>query len=219
MKNYFVSFAIWLEANMNYIVEIIKAVAWPATVLTLFLVFFSKFRGAVDYFLRNIRTLNFPGGSVETQATSKSSGEAPKEDKEGVITLTEEQTGYLEAYIKKLQEEHSLASQQTQNLQAELANAYIYTYAWKFEYLKLFYVTKTKNVLLWLANNSPQARDNYNKSWQFLIPLVTERNVIIDVLLQYGMIESDGMSLKITSQGYSFLQYIGLIPYPPTQAT
>ena len=205
----------WLEANMNYIVEIIKAIAWPVTVLTLFLIFFSKFRGAFDYFLRNIRTLNFPGGSVETQDVSKGSGESPKEDKEGVITLTKEQTGYLETYIKNLQEEHSLVSQQTQNLQAELANAYIYTYAWKFEYLKLFYVPKTKNVLLWFANNSSQARDSYNKSWQFLIPLITERNVIIDVLLQYGMIESDGINLKITAQGYSFLQYIGLIPYPP----
>ena len=200
---------------MTYIVEIIKAVAWPVTVLTLFLIFFSKFKDAFDYFLRNIRTLNFPGGSVETQDASKSSGESPKEDKKGVITLTKEQTGYLETYIKNLQEEHSLANQQTQNLQAELANAYIYTYAWKFEYLKLFYVPKTKNVLLWLANNSPQTRESYNKSWQFFIPLSTERNVIIDVLLQYGMIESDGLNLKIASQGYSFLQYIGLIPYPP----
>lgn len=200
---------------MNYIVEIIKAIAWPVTVLTLFLIFFTKFRGAFDYFLRNIRTLNFPGGSVETQDASSGSGESPKEDKEGVITLTKEQTGYLETYIKNLQEEHSLASQQTQDLQAELANAYIYTYAWKFEYLKLFYVPKTKNVLLWFANNSPQTRDNYNKSWQFLIPLVTERNVILGVLLQYGMIESDGINLKIASQGYSFLQYIGLIPFPP----
>lgn len=202
---------------MNHIVEIIKAVAWPVTVLTLFLIFFSKFRGAFDYFLRNIRTLNFPGGSVETQDASKGSGESPKEDKEGVITLTKEQTGYLETYIKNLQEEHSLVSQQTQNLQAELANAYIYTYAWKFEYLKLFYVPKTKNVLLWLSKNSPQTRDNYNKSWQFLIPSVLERNVIPDVLLQYGMIESDGINLSITVRGYSFLQYIGLIPYHPSQ--
>ena len=200
---------------MNYIVEIIKAIAWPVTVLTLFLIFFTKFRGAFDYFLRNIRTLNFPGGSVETQDASSGSGESPKEDKEGVITLTKEQTGYLETYIKNLQEEHNLASQQTQDLQAELANAYIYRYAWKFEYLKLFYVPKTKNVLLWFANNSPQTRDSYNKSWQFLIPLVTERNVILDVLLQYGMIESEGINLKIASQGYSFLQYIGLIPFPP----
>jgi len=215
MSKMFVAFITWLEANMNYIVEIIKAIAWPVTVLTLFLIFFTKFRGAFDYFLRNIRTLNFPGGSVETQDASSGSGESPKEDKEGVITLTKEQTGYLETYIKNLQEEHNLASQQTQDLQAELANAYIYRYAWKFEYLKLFYVPKTKNVLLWFANNSPQTRDSYNKSWQFLIPLVTERNVILDVLLQYGMIESEGINLKIASQGYSFLQYIGLIPFPP----
>lgn len=200
---------------MNYIVEIIKAIAWPVTVLTLFLIFFTKFKGAFDYFLRNIRTLNFPGGSVETQDASSGFGESPKEDKEGAITLTKEQTGYLETYIKNLQEEHSLASQQTQGLQAELANAYIYTYAWKFEYLKLFYVPKTKNALLWFANNSPQTRDSYNKSWQFLIPLVTERNIILDVLLQYGMIENEGINLKIASQGYSFLQYIGLIPCPP----
>ena len=215
MSKMVVAFITWLEANMNYIVEIIKAIAWPVTVLTLFLIFFTKFRGAFDYFLRNIRTLNFPGGSVETQDASSGSGESPKEDKEGVITLTKEQTGYLETYIKNLQEEHNLASQQTQDLQAELANAYIYRYAWKFEYLKLFYVPKTKNVLLWFANNSPQTRDSYNKSWQFLIPLVTERNVILDVLLQYGMIESEGINLKIASQGYSFLQYIGLIPFPP----
>lgn len=202
---------------MNYIVEIIKAVAWPVTVLTLFLIFFSKFRGAFDYFLRNIRTLNFPGGSVETQDASSGSGGSPKEDKEGVITLTKEQTGYLEEYIKNLQEEHSLVSKQTQNLQAELANAHVYTFAWKFEYLKLFYVPKTKNVLLWLSSNSPQTRDDYNKSWQFLIPSVMERNVILDVLLQYGMIESDGLNLNIAGQGYSFLQYIGLIPYPPNE--
>lgn len=200
---------------MNYVVEIIKAVAWPVTILTLFLIFFSKFRSAFDYFLRNIRTVNFPGGSVETQDKSTGSGESPKEDKEGAITLTQEQTEYLESYIKKLQDDHSLVSQQTQDLQAELANAYIYTYAWKFEYLKLFYVPKTKNVLLWFANNSPQTRENYNRNWQILIPLITERNIIIDVLLQYGMIENNGINLKITTQGYSFLQYIGLIPYPP----
>jgi hypothetical protein len=41
-----------------------------------------------------------------------------------------------------------------------------------------------------------------------------ERGVILGVLLQYGMIESDDINLKITAQGYNFLQYIGLIPYP-----
>ncbi|MFH1771233.1 MAG: hypothetical protein ABH872_00250 [Candidatus Omnitrophota bacterium] len=200
---------------MNYIVEIIKAVAWPVTVLTLFLIFFSKFRGAFDYFLRNIRTVRFPGGSVETQNTSTSSGEAPREDKQGDITLTEEQTEYLEGYIKNLQNEHSLAHKEKQDLQTQLANAYVYTYAWKFEYLKLFYVPNTKNVLFWFTNNSPQTRESYHKFWQFSIPLINERNIILDVLVRYGMIESDGVNYKITEQGYSFLQYVGSIPYAP----
>ena len=29
------------------------------------------------------------------------------------------------------------------------------------------------------------------------------------------MIDSDGVAFKITGQGYSFLQYIGFIPYAP----
>lgn len=202
---------------MNYFVEILKAIAWPAAILTIVLFFFFKFRGAFDFFLRNIRKVHFPGGSVETQNTFTNSGEAPKENREGIITPTKEQTEYLEEYIKKIRDERNIINEEKQDLQKELANVEFYMFAWKFEYLELFYVSHTKRVLLWFANNSPQTKENYYKAWQFLVPLPTERNTIIEVLVRYDMLERDGVNIRITEQGYSFLQYIGYVPCAPGQ--
>lgn len=194
-------------------------ISWPVAIIVLALVILSRFRASIDFFLRNIRAVNFPGGNVQVQSQPSGTGDAKEEDPGDAIQLTHEQSEELSKFISELQQNLNLASKEKGDLEKQVIHAYRQAYEWKFAYLNSFYVLNTKNVLSWFSRFSPQTKQSFNQCWQQTIPDNDERNVILDVLVQYGMLQSDGISYQITTQGYHFLQYIGYIPYTPIQPT
>lgn len=58
-------------------------------------------------------------------------------------------------------------------------------------------------------------RESYFTIWQSTIADDEQRSVILNILIFYGfLLEADGL-LHITDHGYSFLQFIELIPPTP----
>lgn len=86
---------------------------------------------------------------------------------------------------------------------------------WKFSYLSLLFVHQTKSVLSWFTSSKTQTRQSYNILWTPYIFDQNQRNIILNVLLQYGMLSDVGGLVQITDEGFSFLRFIGVLPPVP----
>jgi hypothetical protein len=188
--------------------------SWPVSVLIMALVFLSRFQGAIDFFLRNVRSVNFPGGNVQIQPQTETKP-TDTNTPPGTMVISAEQREQLGRYIQDLQQQHSAATAAKQDTEQRLKQAYTDSIAWKFSYLNLFYVPQTKQVLHWFAYHSPQTRESYNLSWQSYIQDSNQRGIVLDVLLQFNMLKMDNVNIAITPEGHGFLQFIGMIPYTP----
>jgi multidrug efflux pump subunit AcrA (membrane-fusion protein) len=199
--------------HFDPVLKILTAtVTWPAAIVIVSLVFLGRFRGAVDFFLRNVRSVQFPGGNVQVQ--SADNGGAANA---GQVVLSAEQRDNLTNYMSELRQQHDAANASREELQRRLDATTMQMYQWKFSFLNQFFVFGTKQVLLWFAQNGLQSRTTFTQAWQPTIADANQRGVILDVLLQHGMLVTEGTAIRITPEGYGFLQFIGLIPYAPPQ--
>ncbi|MFH1719574.1 MAG: hypothetical protein ABIF19_19660 [Planctomycetota bacterium] len=191
------------------------AISWPLAILVISLVFFTRFQASLDYFLRNIRSFQFPGGNIQTQGGIAAEASSP-----GNIVLTTELRDQLIDHMAQLEQRNRDAAASQGELRGELNTVITHMFEWKFRYLSVFFVQGTKQILHWFAQCSPQSRASYNQLWQTVIPDANQRGIILDVLMQNGMLTTDGATISITPEGYGFLQFIGMIPYaPPQQGT
>lgn len=197
---------------MNTFIELLKVLlSWPVAVLIICLIFFFKFKDAINAFLKNIKSIKMPyGAEVQIQT----SPDEPK--KQGGRFITPEEEEKLAVGIRNLLAMDQLNQQQKQQLEKDVEKAYNFAKHWKFSYLNLFYVYTTKQVLLWFSQVSQTTKDIYHSQWQILIPDERQRNIILDVLHNNYMLETlDNFNYKITLHGYEFLQFIGYIPQKP----
>lgn len=188
-------------------------VSWPMAIAIVLLAFFDRFQGSIDQFLRNVRSLQFPGGNVQVQPPGSGTGSAEPDG----VALSVEQRDNLARYIASLEQSRTDVTITRDQLQTQLQVVNMQMFEWKFSFLNVFYVFGTKQVLLWFAQHSPQTRETFHQAWQLNITDLNQRAVILDVLLQYCMLSTDGASIRITPEGYGFLQFIGLIPHAPAQ--
>jgi uncharacterized integral membrane protein len=193
-------------------------ISWPVALTIISLIFIFRFRGALDYFLRNIRSVNFPGGTINVQKESIEIEEFDKEKSE-LISFTPEETDEIAGIIRDLQDKQTVAAESKSRLENKLQEAYYYVTIWKFAYLNLFFVPNTKNVIEWFSRNQAQTRSVFHECWQNVIADAIEREKILEVAITHGILESDGNNIHITRHGFSFLQYIGRIPYEPQANT
>ena len=190
-------------------------ISWPVVVAFISIMVLTRFRESIDAFLRNIRSVSFPGGNVQTQ-TAGPAGAGPAGDSPvGGVSLTSEQQDQIRNYIKDLQKSVAASSAQQIDLQRQLSDAQYFSYMWKFSYLNLFYIPITKQILFWLSTNQGQSIQNFHLIWQPQIPDQTQRDTILDVLIHFGMLHVQDSMLSVTQEGQSFLQYLGFKPSTP----
>ena len=81
---------------------------------------------------------------------------------------------------------------------------------WHFMYLSLFLVPATKQVLYWFAQHgTPLTREYYHETWRPLVASPRDREVMMMVLLQNGLLQEVGSAVQISEHGRGFLQFIG----------
>ena len=196
---------------MDTFIRLLEVIlSWPVTVLIIFVIFFVKFKVAIEAFLKNIKSIKTPwGAEVQTQTISNDT------EKEKGRYITPQQEEQLEKTIKQLIEESKLNQQDKTRLETEIAKAYEFAKYWKFTYLNNFFVLKTKQVLNWIAGLGKIDILQYHMVWSLSMQNVNERNTTIDVLTQNNMLLFDGVNYEITSHGYEFLQFIGYTPSKP----
>ncbi len=209
---------IYRGVDVDTVVKLFSVViSWPIAITLIALIFFSRFRDSIDLFLQNIRSVHFPGGSVQTQIPASGSEEAKKERRGDTIKLTPRELEELSRFIGQMQESLNLANKGKEALEQDVKRWFKEAYRWKFTFLNTFYVPVTKDVLLWFSRLSPQTRESFHQWWLRIITSAEQRSIILDVLVGYGMMKADGVNYEITTEGYSFLQFIGYIPHAPEQ--
>jgi len=188
--------------------------SWPVAVVVVALVFFKRFGAGLDFFLRNIGSMKLPGG-VEIQSQAATPKESTSAGDDGSITLTSDQQAALQGFVTELEQRQKLTEIDKSRLEEQFQEALRASVSWKFRYLTFYLVPNSKQVLYWFSQRSPQSRSDFHTLWGLVIPHAHERDTILRVLLEHGLLHETDESLQITQEGYSFLQYIGLLPYPP----
>ncbi len=146
-------------------------ISWPIVVAFLAMVIFIRFKGAIDNLLRNIRSVSFPGGNVQTQPVGPSDAVPSSVSADGTVRLTSEEWDQIREYIENLEQNVATSSAQ-----------------WKFAYLNLFYVPITKQILHWFSINPSLSIQNFHLIWQPQIPDPNYRETILNALIYFGML-------------------------------
>jgi hypothetical protein len=148
--------------HLDPVLKILTAtVTWPAAIIIVSLVFIVRFQSAIDFFLRNVRSVHFPGGNVQVQSTENAGATTS-----GQVVLTPEQRDNLINYMSELQQQHDAANATREDLQRRLDTTTMQMFEWKFSYLNQFFVFGTKQVLLWFAQNGLQNRQTFTQAWE-----------------------------------------------------
>ena len=182
-------------------------ISWPAAAVFIAYYFLNKFHSALDTYLRSIGLLKLPGG-VEIQTLQKENIESNQPDENQNFVLTPEDQASIKAFISSLVETANLSEGAKSSLEEQFDEMSHIAIQWKFRFLDQFFVFNTRRVLHWFSRVQPQPRDGYLTIWETSIPDVDQRQLILNLLLHFGLlIEKNGL-FQITDHGYSFLQFI-----------
>ena len=208
--------AVWKgNVDTKSVIDIVSIIiSWPVAISLIGLLFIFRFQSAIDYYLRNIGSMKLPGG-VEIQSQQSTKETDPSQKSQENLVLTPEQQKNIEEFIAELESKEKLTVEEKSLLSQQLDYMSHIAIEWKFRFLDLFFVLNTKRILHWFSDNSPQTRETYSTIWQSAITDNEQRSIILNLLIFYGfLLETNGF-LEITDHGYSFLQFIGLIPPTP----
>jgi hypothetical protein len=181
--------------------------SWPRAVAVICLVFFFLFQSSIRLFLEQIVSVKLPGGAEFLLQT----------EKDGSITLSSEEMEKITTIIDDLIRQKQLTGDQKKLYEEALLKEYRNSAYWKFQYLSLYFVPNTKNVLKWISQSRVKNRIEFHRNWETLIPNQSKRDIILTVLLENQMIKEEITGLSITPEGNVFLQFIGMIPIPQNQ--
>lgn len=190
--------------------------SWPVATIVVAVLFIFRFRSSIDELLSNIASMRFPGG-IEIQSHVQAPASDVDEIEESNISIPESDLKEMDSSIVPLDESEGISKEELQMIQNEYRHKVEECKLWKFQYLNLFFVQQTKNVLNWFSKSAPRTRQQYNLIWAPYIPNQEQRKVILEVLIQNGMLEESNGIIRITQEGHSFLQFTGYIPVPPRQ--
>lgn len=185
---------------VNIILDFIKTIfSWPIVILILVLIFLLKYYESISDFIKNIKTAKGPGFEI-TQKQENEGKKEPIVEKSEVDKLTSELN-----QIRVSSGEKDKLINEAKIIIPQLANGMQF---YKFEYLDLFYVTITKNILDWFNTINQATKEVYKLSWFSIVKNEEQIETIISVLLAQNMLEDLGNSIRITDEGRRFLIYL-----------
>lgn len=207
-----------LEYN-SIVTEYLKVLlGWPAVVLLILSIFFSKFYSAIDYFIRNMKVKYKDVEATSQQAKNiiPDGTQASEANEAETVKLSKQDVQAIAEGIENLQTENK-TKQQTidalRDLVVQLANRSEF---FEFKYLNGFLVLNTKIVLRDFYNIGPMSRDSFIRSIfvpASVIDKLSEQLAIHSALLVNGLIEENGSLIKVSEKGVRYLKFIGLIKY------
>ena len=77
---------------------------------------------------------------------------------------------------------------------------------WHFQYLSMFLVAQTKQVLRWIDQQGPVIEATYRQTWASFGK--DQLDIMLNVLRWNELVVSDGATISITPRGQQFLQFL-----------
>ena len=207
---------------MGPVVRLTEAIlSWPVIALILGVLLLTRHREAIEHVIRYGR-VKLPGG-VELQ------GQLPEKiapngegDSEKLVLLPDQQlalTSYIQglaAQAESSRAEAEMSRARVEELQQNLYKAVSESVLWEFRYHDCFFVPITKSALQWFALGPPQSRAVFDVMFTNQVPDRRQRDTVVNVLLQGGMLEPQAGKLGVTKKGDAFLEFIGMHPSSPS---
>lgn len=206
--------AIWFDPQRGtMLLEVLKlVVSWPFVLGLLGFAFGITFRSELSAFIRNIGKIRLPGGTEITTQEPSDDQATEQSPEPGAVTLTPQQVELVRQHLETLSQQATDANQQREDVINEAVEIVtqkdrLILYWW-CKYLDEFLVLKSKLVLAWFAAQemAPTARA-YHIAWTPAIAEEEQRETILTVLLNFGLISEQGGLLRITDYGNYFLRF------------
>lgn len=199
---------------MNVFIDLLKVIlAWPTITLVVCLIFVFKFSDSIRFFLEK-HTLK-KAGPLEFESQQKENDfnvEIEKELENRGVTFTEEEIQHLKNEFDNLSKTVDVKENEIKKSENVIQYLFYRAEFFEFNYLNIFFVLNTKNALLWFNNVNQATKELFDLTFQQIIPSPLERETIVNVLLNYEMIEVLVVNiLRITDKGKRLLQHIGYI--------
>ena len=190
--------------------------SWPVVVAGVGLYFLARFQPAIDTLLRHVGSMRLPGG-VDIQIQQPDAARSATTPASGSLSLSPDQQAELERFIEDLSARAQLTEAAKQDLERQYHEALVESIGWKWRYLNLFLAPITKQVLRWFADNSgrPVQRNQFHSLWVPAINDSSQRETILDVLVENQLVDARGLNLSLSTEGYRYLVWAGMIPPPP----
>lgn len=207
----------WQFEYNAVVVEYLKVLlGLPAVVLLVFLIFFSRFYSAIDYFIRNMKVKYKDVEASSQQAVNRSSDgtQVTEENQAEVVNLSKQDVQEIAESIQNLQTDNTNKQQTIDTLRelvGQLANR---SEIFEFKYLNSILVLNSKVVLRDLNSIGQMSREVFIHN--IFVPSnvadkYSEQLAIHNVLLVNGLIEENGSIVQVSEKGIRYLKFIGLI--------
>ena len=191
--------------------------SWPVAIATVGVYFITRFHSAIDVLLRHVGSMRLPGG-VDIQIQQPEVTAAPaSRPPDGTITLSPLQQTELQRFIEELDQRAQLSEATKEGVEQRYNEALIEAVSWRWCFLDQFLVPMTKQVLRWFADNvgRPVSRSQFHSLWSPVIKDPAQRDTVLDVLVEHRLVDSQGIDLSLSTEGYNFLVWSGLVPPAP----
>lgn len=191
------------------LIEVLRIlISWPLVVGVLGLLGGGEFRRELRDLVARIKSIRAGSFQLDLdQAQDRPNKIEPGQEDTTSIRLTKEQIAIIRSKIDELfklkEREKEAAMNLVTQLQTEIA-------FWQFEFLSVFLVPMTQNVLRWFAGlqNVQATKEFYHQTWRDIVKDGGQRDTMLSVLLSYGLLVQEGDALKITEKGMQFLGYV-----------
>lgn len=207
----------WRAEYNDYVTNYLRILfSFPAVLLIVMFVFFSKFFSAIDYFIRNMK-VKYKDVEASSQQGNTYPADNPfpnNEDDLKSVNLSSQDSQEIAESIEQLQNDNSTKDQEIielRNLVTQLAGRSEF---FEFKYLNEVLVLNTKFALKNLYLIGPISRDSFIRDTIVSTAVVdkySEQLAIHSALLVNGLIEESGSLIKTSEKGERYLKFIGLI--------
>jgi hypothetical protein len=181
--------------------------SWPIVTGIIAVTTICLFKADIKLLMTRIAKIRFPGGSeLSTSQLERTKVEGAEPARPEVPQIEAQQPVPLPKELEFTQQQLEAVRQLYMN---ERANAYL----WEYRYLNYFLAYQTQQVLDWLVTRTaPISRSLFDNIWTPYIPIVQERDAIINALQAHYLIAIDNGLISVTPKGQEYHQWRGPLP-------
>ena len=188
---------------MDLALEYLRVIlSWPSVTAILGAAILLLFRRELAAHIQRIKTVSFPGGSIDTLQQQR----APIEQSIVASTTTEPP---ISTSAERSDGSILLSSSDAAKLKGWITSTRTASLIWEFRYLNFFLAPSTQKILEWISTleGGATSYNGYDAVWVPIISNQQERLAVVTALQAHYLIENRDDTLSITAKGREYLKW------------